>query len=282
MKQGERGTRQGRDGDVSSEMEHSPREGETAQRRVRWFSATRRGLCLALMVLPLAAQDRGSLPILPQSPGTSAIPADRSFAWRPALGQSMRALLAQHGWRLAFQPGTRRLLGGPFFKDWGRSVKATSGWGDGDHWIINYALHPIQGAGTGYIQVQNDPLARGVEFGNTPEYWHSRLRALAWNTAYSVQFEVGPISESSIGNVGYRKGTSGYVDHVMTPLGGFAVMIAEDALDKYVIRKWEDRTRSVAKRTFYRIALNPCRSLANAVRGKGPWHRENRSLVPQP
>jgi hypothetical protein len=37
----------------------------------------------------------------------------------------------------------------------------------------------------------------------------------------------------------------------------------------------------VAKRTFYRIALNPGRALANILRGKGPWHREGRSLLPQ-
>ena len=51
-------------------------------------------------------------------------------------------------------------------------------------------------------------------------------------------------------------------------------MVTEDALDKYVIRKWEARTQSVPKRTFFRIALNPARSFANVLRGKGPWYRE--------
>ena len=56
-------------------------------------------------------------------------------------------------------------------------------------------------------------------------------------------------------------------------------MIAEDWLDKRFVRRWEDSTNSVAKRTFYRIALNPGRAVANMLRGKGPWHREGRSLL---
>jgi len=205
---------------------------------------------------------------------------DETFEWRPALNQSMRALLLEHGFRFAVQPFTRKRLGGPFFKDYAESVKALSGWGDQDPWIINYVAHPLQGAVLSYIQVQNDPAGRDVEFGATREYWHSRLKALAWNTAYSTQFELGPLSESSLGNVGQRKGTSGYVDLVMTPAGGFIWQIAEDWLDRRFIQRWEDRTTSVAKRTFYRIALNPGRAIANMLRGKGPWHRDGRALAP--
>jgi hypothetical protein len=192
----------------------------------------------------------------------------------------MRFTLLQHGLRLAFQPRTRKRLGGPFFRDYAESVASLKGWGDDDPWFINYVGHPLQGTISGYIQVQNDPQARLVEFGGTKEYWRSRLKALAWNTAYSTQFEIGPISESSIGNVGQRKGTSGYVDLVMTPAGGFVWMIAEDWLDKRFVRRWEDGTSSVAKRTFIRIALNPGRSIANMLRGKGPWHRDGRALLP--
>lgn len=129
-------------------------------------------------------------PILPRNV------EDKTFAWTPALTQSMRFLLIQHGVRLAFQPGTRRLLGGPFFKDWGKSATALEGWGDGDHWLINNVNHPIQGAMSGYIQVQNDPAGRILEFGDEG-YWRSRLRAFAWNAAYSTQFEMGPVSEAA-------------------------------------------------------------------------------------
>lgn len=235
---------------------------------------------LSFIGLPaLIAQSSESLvsPILPMQDQPVL---DKTFQWRPAFNESMRFVLVQHGLRLAFQPFTRKRLGGPFFRDYADSLKSLSGWGDGDPWFINYVGHPLQGAVTGYVEVQNDPATRDVEFGATKEYWHSRLKALAWNTAYSTQFEIGPISESSIGNVGQRKGSSGYVDLVMTPTGGFAWQITEDWLDKRFVQRWEDGTYSVAKRTFYRIALNPGRAIANMLRGKGPWHREGRALLP--
>lgn len=232
------------------------------------------------------AQESGAGPgsplVSPILPTSKPILVDRTFDWMPALNESMRMLLVQHGLRFAFQPFTRKRLGGPFFRDWHQSVRSIHGWGDSDPWVINYIGHPIQGSASGFIQIQNDPRARSVEFGNTPEYWRSRLKALAWNAVYSTQFEIGPISESSLGNVGQRKGTSGYVDFVVTPAGGFALMIAEDWLDKRFIQRWEDGTTSLTKRTFLRIALNPGRSIANMMRGKGPWHREGRALLPAP
>ena len=245
-----------------------------------------RKLLLSLLCAVVAASgqdsdvESGSPLISPVFPTSRPILVDETFDWRPAFNESMRMLLVQHGLRFAFQPYTRKRLGGPFFRDWHQSVRSVHGWGDSDPWIINYVGHPIQGSASGFIQIQNDPSARGVEFGNTPEYWRSRLKALAWNAAYSTQFEIGPISESSLGNVGQRKGTSGYVDFVVTPAGGFALMIAEDWLDKRFIQRWEEGTRSLTKRTFLRIALNPGRSVANLMRGKGPWHREGRALVP--
>ena len=227
----------------------------------------------------LIAQDSADLvsPILPlENPPT----LKKDFQWRSAFNESMRLVMLQHGLRIAFQSKTRVHLSGPFFRDYGEAVSSVGGWGDGDPWLVNYVGHPLQGAVSAYIQVQNDPSARNVEFGATKEYWQSRLKALVWNTAYSTQFEIGPISESSIGNVGQRKGTAGYVDFVMTPTGGFAWQIAEDWLDKRFIQRWEDGTGSVAKRTFYRIALNPGRAIANMLRGKGPWYREGRALLP--
>ena len=77
---------------------------------------------------------------------------------------------------------------------------------------------------------------------------------------------LGLISEASLGNVGQRPGTMGYVDLVITPVGGFGFIILEDILDKYWIRKLEARTSSRNTRGFYRIALNPMRSLANFFR----------------
>ena len=211
-------------------------------------------------------------------PLSNPVTQDTTFEWKPALSQSMRFLFVEHGFRLVMQPKTRQRLGGPFVSDYIESVKTLSGWGDGDIWFINYVGHPMQGAMSGYIQVQNDPEGRHLEFSNDKRYWRSRLKALAWNAAYSTQFEVGPISESSIGNVGQRKGTSGYVDLVMTPTGGFAVMLAEDALDRFLVKKWEARTNSLRMRGFYRVVFNPSRAFANVLRGKSPWFRDARPL----
>lgn len=249
--------------------------------RLHHFTALSGIRCFVLAatgLIPIccAAQDSGELatPILPVAPPPKQEP--EAFEWRPAINQSMRFLLIQHGFRLAFQPGTRARLGGPFFSDWWESVKATEGWGDGDNPFINYVGHPMQGAMSGYIQVQNDPKGKKLEFGRDGTYWRSRLKALAWNFAYSEQFELGPISESSLGNVGQRKGTSGYSDHVVTPAGGLVVMVAEDVLDRFLVRKLESKTDSGRMKAFYRTTLNPCRSFANVLRGKKPWHRDTR------
>lgn len=152
-------------------------------------------------------------------------------------------------------------------------MKALEGWGDDDNWVINYVAHPLSGAITGHIQIQNDPRGRKLRWGDEG-YWHSRGKALAWNTAYSVQWELGPISESSLGNVGQRKGTQGYVDLVMTPLGGFAINLAEDATDRW-LERWENGRSRKSVRTL-RMLLNPGRTFGNIARGKAPWFRDTR------
>ena len=149
---------------------------------------------LFFLTIPfLSAQEQTqpamSAPLLPM-----VQPETKDFEWTPALGQSMRFLFIEHGFRLLFQPTTRGQMKGKFFKDYWSSVKSVRGWEDGDHWFINYVSHPMQGAISGYIQVHNDPVGRRQEFGASSEYWKSRLKALAWNTAYSTQFEVGPLS----------------------------------------------------------------------------------------
>ena len=154
-----------------------------------------------------------------------------NFQWGAALRQSLGFMALEHGFRVATESDTRAGLKGPFVRDYFRSITALHGWGDGDPFLINYVGHPFQGAVSGFIQVQNDPRFRAEEFGASTRYWQSRLRALGWAAAYSTEFELGPISEASIGNVSLTPGHAGVVDLVVTPVGGFAVMLAEDALD---------------------------------------------------
>ena len=200
--------------------------------------------------------------------------ADQSFHWLTAIKQSLLFLGVQHGYAMT-QPKTRRDLKGPFFKDYVRSVKSLHGWDDGGRFFTNYIAHPMQGSLFGFIQIQNDPKGMNLSFDNSNAYWRSRLKALAWSAAWSTQFEIGPVSQASIGNVGLH-GKQTYVDLVVTPIGGFGWIVLEDFVDKNIIHMIERRNSGnfyikIASRTF----LNPSRSAANLLRFKKPWHRDS-------
>ena len=212
-------------------------------------------------------------PIQPQSHGPHA-----GTHWKSVSSSSGRFLAFQHVYRIAFQAKTRRYLGGSFFKDYGSSLKGLGGWQDGDSVYTNYLLHPLQGAASGYIFLDANPAAGGVEFGKSGRYWRSRLKAFGFAAIYSTQFELGPLSEASIGNVGTTKGTMGFVDLIITPIGGFGWILAEDALDHFVVRRLEQRWKRKGLIRFVRVALNPARSFANVMRLKLPWYRPGREL----
>jgi hypothetical protein len=209
---------------------------------------------------------------------TGVIERPQKFQWGSAMRQSGLFLGIEHSFRLT-QGKTRKELGGKFFKDYAESVRNIRGWGDGDSVFTNYIAHPMQGAVAGFIQIQNDPRGLTREFGRDGGYWRSRLKSMAWSAAYSTAFEIGPISEATIGNVGKDPRTAGYSDFVVTPVGGFALTVLEDALDKYVLGPYESSGPGVGKQRFFRVLLNPHRSLANVLRFKRPWYRDTRRLV---
>jgi len=195
-----------------------------------------------------------------------------------AISDSFRLLSMQHGARIILQEKTRRELGGPFVKDYHNSLRVPTTWSDGDGWLINYVGHPWQGATSGWVWIHNDAGAEEVKLGRTRKYWTSRARALAWSAAYSTQFEIGPYSEASIGNVGLNPATVGWTDYIVTPLGGVAIIIAEDAIDEHVLTKLERKTGNRALRAVYRSFLTPNRAMANLASGRWPWHRTTRGL----
>lgn len=206
------------------------------------------------------------------------------IGWRKTIRQSLLFLAIEHGFRLATEPGTRAELKGPFFRDWFDSVAHLRGWRDGDPFFVNYIGHPMQGAVSGFILIQNDPRGRKQEIGREQAYWRSRFKAFGWSLFYSTQFELGPLSECSIGNVGLKptrtsRHPQAYVDLVITPTVGTAWLIGEDLLDKYIIRRLEDRTDSHVARLLVRSLFNPARSFANLMRGRWFWHRDNRPGV---
>ncbi len=195
-----------------------------------------------------------------------------------ALIDSFKQLAWEHGIRVAFQQKTRGELGGPFWRDYARSIRMPQQWEDGDSWLVNYIGHPIHGASAGYSWIDHGPEA-SREIGASRGYWMGRARTLAWTTAYSLQFEFGPFSEASVGNVGRRPETTGWVDHVVTPVGAFGLIVAEDALDRYFVKWVERRTGNRFVRASLRLIFNPARTMSNTLRGRAPWHRPGRALA---
>jgi hypothetical protein len=206
----------------------------------------------------------------------SADSENTTFQWKSALVDSSIFLGVEHGFRILQDPNVREGLKGPFFKDYIDSVKSIHGWGDGDPFLTNYIAHPTQGAVTGFIEIGNDPQYRSAEFGASSRYWESRMRAMAFSAAYSLQFEIGPISEASIGNVQLHSRNDGIVDWVITPTLGTAFIVVEDLTDKYLIRKVERHTRNVTLLALARTFLNPCRGFSNIMGRRAPWHRDDR------
>ena len=243
-------------------------------------------LCLLVAASVLSAQDAPppvedeSHLVDPASSGTTTRPAfleQKTINWNGVLLQSGFFLSIEQGFRLWTEQGTRDGLKGPFIHNYLRSVGNLHGWADGDEFYVNYVGHPMQGSVAGYIFAQNDiPKYRFVEFGRNRDYWKSRLRDTAFSYAYSVQFEIGPISEASIGAIQSKRPQVGFVDHVVTPAIGMAWMIAEDALDKYVIKRVDEHIDNPYVKVFVRGWLNPSRSFANAMAFKVPWHRDTR------
>jgi hypothetical protein len=198
---------------------------------------------------------------------------------KAALTDAFKMLAIEHGIRIAFQPKTRHELAGPFWKDYRESLHVPRSWEDTDAWYVNYVGHPIHGAAAGWIWIAHDPVSRREEFGLSGKYWATRGRAVAWIAGYSLQFEIGPLSEASIGNVGKRPETTAWVDYVVTPVGGFGILVAEDALDRYFIKWVEARTTNRVWRASLRMLFNPARTMANVSANRVPWHRDTRRLA---
>jgi hypothetical protein len=201
-----------------------------------------------------------------------------TFDWNSAARQTFGLLLMEHSLRMV-QRKTRAQLGGRFFPEWFASAGNIHGWTDDDSILTNHVGHPIHSSWAGYIQIQNDPKGRMLQFENSQRYWNSRLKALGWAQFYELQWHLGPLSEASIGNVG-RPGTKtlGWVNIVSSAPEGIGLIVVEDWLDKHVLAKIERNTNSLPKRRFYRMLFNPSRSMANVFRWKKPWYRDYRSI----
>ena len=205
-------------------------------------------------------------------------PSEDSFQWRPALTQSFLSLVIEHTERAASQSDTRDAIHGPFFAKYAESMENLHGWNDGDGFFTSYVLHPWEGSFAGFVQRQNDPKYRDVEFGSSRRYWISCMRSLAFSTAYSIVWSGTPLGEAGIGNVELHN-KPGLVDLVGTQAMGFGWMVMEDALDRYVITRIEQRVQNPWVRFFARSVLNPTRGYANVLAFHKPQHRYTRPGV---
>jgi hypothetical protein len=64
----------------------------------------------------------------------------------------------------------------------------------------------------------------------------------------------------------------------VTPVGAFGLIVAEDALDRYLVRWVESHVGNRAARATLRLILNPGRTLSNTASGRAPWDRAGRPL----
>jgi hypothetical protein len=215
----------------------------------------------------------------------------------------MEMLVFEHAWRAAFDPGMRYLIAHkPFWHDYGASMTDyhMENWSDGDNFLVNDIGHPMEGAAYGRVFLQNNP-ASFVEIGSSKRYWSSRLKSLAWMAAWSTQFEIGPLSEATLGSQGgyyysigcgtykwclttppYSAGANkhtgiggvtnntGWTDFVITPIVGLGWILAEDTIDRFIVTPVAREHRILGGRVL-RSALEPTRSFAALFAGKFPW-----------
>lgn len=207
--------------------------------------------------------------------------------WRPLLISSAAFNAFQNGGNLYTGYWYRwETMHGNLITRWFDSVEKWrwSRWSDDNPFMDDYVAHPMMGSITNYMWIQNDPKGMPLEFSNTRPYWKSRMRALAFSTAYSFEWKMGPFGEATFGhngdhlfqdNGGKWTNETGWVELVTTPVGGLAWTVGEDVLDKYVVRRMEAKPHNPF--TLLAISfLTPSRSTANIVRFRPPWYRDGR------
>ena len=188
--------------------------------------------------------------------------SDHGIEWKGVLSQSLLYLTVQHLARM-HNDRTRRNLTGPFVNDWMNSIHSLDGFNDGGKILTNWVAHPMMGSISAFILGQNDPEYVAAKVGHQG-YWRTKGKQFLYATAYSAQFELGPLSESSIGNV-----QQGAIDLVLTPTLGTLWSVGEDLTAQHILKPLR-RNHPTGANTLT-IFLNPTRSFANVMALKKPW-----------
>ena len=256
----------------------------------------------------------GAITRVPQGPTRVQ---DRSrIHWGSLLGEELLYISAKNAVRL-YQNKTRRDLGGPFFNDWGYILQHINidRWSDGGKWFTNNVGHPLDGSISAFIYRRNDDNTRNLRFDlHNREYRKGILKAFLIAALVSTESEIGPLSEATLGHVGLKAGWwlrlpdgrlegpvpqdviklneltkspwwvrgnngTGLTDFIITPFGGIAAMVGEDAVDKYVIERLERHIHNRYLVATLRCFMNPTRSAANFFSFETPWNRDSRPLT---
>jgi hypothetical protein len=246
----------------------------------------------AAVVLPPPAKLTREEKILSESQRNTACEEGRlhgkpcRVSWPRLLGESFFFLAAQHGGNIAMDHDTRiQLTTGDFWQKYEYCVEhyRWSRWKDDDPFGVDYIGHPMMGAVTSSMYEQNDPKQRALSYENSRRYWMGRLRAMAYSAAYSAQWKIGLASEASVGNTGInyyiraRDGVytneTGMQDFFITPIGGLAWNVGEDAIDRFILSRVRRGTRN--KWLLLASSLStPGRSAANVSRFRAPYYRD--------
>jgi hypothetical protein len=227
-------------------------------------------------------------PVLPEKKKSGGI------HWDSLLREWWLNLAMEQSVRIVKEPKTRDALNGPFFHDWFSSVSTYhfGRWDDDDKFVTSNLGHPAQGAIVASIFWQNNDHVRFAD----QDFHSAAYRKALWQTFLfvtfdAVQWKLGPLSESSIGNVGLPahwwdrdckqlniscEPRTGVNDLVLNEFGGTAMLIGFQWLDKHVQKRIERRFQSRAVIDTTRIIINPTQSVANLIRFKRPWYRDNR------
>ncbi len=222
-------------------------------------------LTMAASLAPTTAADTSTENFVPAQG-----PVQAKIDYGGLIAQDLTFLIVRNALRLTDED-TRENLSGPFVEDWFDSVSTL--WNerarfyDNGKFFTNQIAHPWAGSTAAFIFANNDSISRNAKFGNNKEYWRAKKRQFVFTVIDTALFEIGPISESSLGNI-----RQGWVDFILTPTLGIAWSIGEDALKAKVLDpmypkhpKWHN---------FLFIVLNPTRSGANLMAFKKPWYRD--------
>ncbi len=209
-------------------------------------------------------------PIPSANPATTPSMEKGSIAWRSLFRDSIVLLLVQQAYRITFEDGNLQALqAGPFFEEWFESAGTLCCWDDGDRMTTNYLWHPLLGSTTAFVFANNHRASQETPIGNTSRYWKAKGAQGIYSFIYGLNFELGPLSEASIGNVGLTRGQMTYCDLVVTPGIGLLISMGEDAIWLHIIDRVK-RNHLYWGNTLA-LLLNPTRSVANAMSWKRPW-----------